>query len=71
MGTEQLNIRIPADLAAEFGRQVKTAGETKSAVVVELLRQWVEERRRAGAAQGDALPLGWNEEDGDVWSGNE
>jgi len=46
MGTEQLNVRLPADLAAEFGRQAKLHGETKAAVVVALLRGWVEARQR-------------------------
>ena len=53
MGHEQLNVRLPADLAHRFSDAVKALGETKTDVLRELIAGWTSEHQRQGERHGD------------------
>lgn len=52
MGHEQLNVRIPADLAVRFSAEVDRRAAVKAEVVRRLLERWLVDPRLTNGPEG-------------------
>ena len=51
MGHEQLNVRLPADIAEKFTAEVKRQGLVKQHLVAKLIEAWLGRRKLDAEAQ--------------------